>query len=95
MQTLPLTPDVLVAAYANGIFPMDIDGTVQWFSPDPRAIIELDRFHASRNLQQLYRSGRFEIRIDRQLQEALDVVREKIASQANGVRQTRSPAGRG
>jgi len=38
---------------------------------------------------------RFEIRIDRQLQEALDVVREKIASQANGVRQTRSPAGRG
>jgi len=64
MKTLPLTPDVLAAAYANGIFPMDVEGTIQWFSPDPRAIIDLDRFHASRNLRQLYRSGRFEIRID-------------------------------
>lgn len=64
MRSLPLTPDVLVAAYANGIFPMDVDGTVQWFSPDPRAIIDLDAFHISKNLGRLYRSGRFEVRID-------------------------------
>jgi len=37
----------------------------------------------------------FEIQIDRQLQEALDVVREKITSQADRVRRTRFPSGRG
>jgi len=61
---MPLTPDVLVAAYANGIFPMDVDGTIQWFSPDPRAIIDLDEFHVARRLRRVCRSGRFEIRIN-------------------------------
>jgi leucyl/phenylalanyl-tRNA--protein transferase len=71
MHTLPLTTNTLVAAYANGIFPMDVDGTIQWFSPDPRAIIPLDGFHASRNLRQLRRSGRFEIRIDSQFEQVM------------------------
>ena len=64
METLPLTPDVLIAAYSGGIFPMDVDGVVQWFSPDPRTILELDSFHIPKNLARRYRSGRFEIRID-------------------------------
>lgn len=64
MDELPLTPEVLVAAYANGIFPMDVDGEIRWFSPDPRAIIPLDTFHASHTLMQTYRQGRFEIRIN-------------------------------
>ena len=64
MEELPLTPEVLVAAYANGIFPMDVDGELCWFSPDPRAIIPLDGFHPSKTLLQTCRQGRFEIRID-------------------------------
>lgn len=64
METLPLTPKILVAAYANGIFPMDVEGVIQWFSPDPRSIIELDSFHTSKNLARRYRSGRYEIRIN-------------------------------
>lgn len=64
MDTPPLTPELLIAAYAQGIFPMDVEGQIQWFSPDPRAIIPLDGFHASRNLRQTYRSGRFEVRFD-------------------------------
>jgi len=64
MKSLPLTPNILVAAYMNGIFPMDVDGTLQWFSPDPRAIIELDQFHVSRSLRRIYRRGTFAIRID-------------------------------
>lgn len=59
-----LTPELLVAAYARGIFPMDVDGEIEWFSPDPRAIIPLDAFHASKTLWQTYRSGLFEIRVD-------------------------------
>jgi leucyl/phenylalanyl-tRNA--protein transferase len=64
MENLPLTPDILLKAYINGVFPMDVDGSVQWFSPDPRAIIPLDRFHASKTTLQTYRNGRFEIRVD-------------------------------
>lgn len=64
MRNLPLTPDILITAYANGVFPMDVDGTVQWFSPDPRAIIDLHAFHVSRSLAQRCRSGKFEVRID-------------------------------
>lgn len=64
MEELPLTPEVLVSAYASGIFPMDVDGEILWFSPDPRAIIPLETFHASRTLMQTYRQGRFEIRIN-------------------------------
>lgn len=61
---IPLTPEVLVSAYAHGIFPMDVEGEVEWFSPDPRAILPLDTFRMSKNLGRRYRSGRFEIRIN-------------------------------
>jgi leucyl/phenylalanyl-tRNA--protein transferase len=60
---LELTPELLISAYAQGVFPMGVDDELHWFSPDPRAILPLDRFHVSRNLGQLCRSGRFEIRI--------------------------------
>jgi len=71
MKTLPLTPQVLVAAYVNGIFPMDVEGQIRWFSPDPRAIIPLDAFHASKTCLQTCRSGRFEIRIDTAFEEVM------------------------
>jgi leucyl/phenylalanyl-tRNA--protein transferase len=71
MKTLPLTPQVLVAAYVNGIFPMDVEGQIQWFSPDPRAVIPLDGFHASKTCMQTWRSGRFEIRIDTAFEEVM------------------------
>ncbi len=53
-----------MTAYANGIFPMDVDGELCWFSPDPRAILPLDAFHVPRTLRQVVRQGRFEIRVD-------------------------------
>ncbi len=77
MKSLPLTPDVLVAAYMQGIFPMDVEGTLHWFSPDPRAIIELDEFKISRSLGQVYRSGRYEIRIDTRFEEVIEACAER------------------
>lgn len=41
-----LEPGTLMAAYARGIFPMPIQGTLAWWSPDPRAI--LPELHLSR-----------------------------------------------
>lgn len=64
MQSIQLTPENLVSAYAQGIFPMDVDGRIRWFLPDPRAIVPLDRFHASKTLMRTCRGGRFELRMD-------------------------------
>jgi len=71
METLPLSPDVLVAAYENGIFPMDVDGSIQWFSPDPRAILDLEGFHVPETLGHRYRQGAFEIRIGTRFEEVI------------------------
>jgi leucyl/phenylalanyl-tRNA--protein transferase len=46
-----LEPGTLLAAYRAGIFPWPDDaGRLLWWSPDPRAILPLDAFHASRSL---------------------------------------------
>lgn len=69
-MTPPLTPALLVRAYAQGIFPMGMDdGTIGWFSPDPRGILPLETFHASARLRRTWRarriaSGPFEVRFD-------------------------------
>jgi len=55
-----LDPGLLVHAYRQGIFPMGMDdGTIGWFSPDPRGIIPLDGFHVPDRLRRVLRSGRF------------------------------------
>lgn len=55
-----LEPATLRDAYARGIFPWPApDGTVFWWSPDPRAVIPLDGLHVSRSLRRTLRSGSF------------------------------------
>jgi leucyl/phenylalanyl-tRNA--protein transferase len=43
---------------------MDVDGQIEWFSPDPRAIIPLDGFNISQNLARLCRRGCFQMRVN-------------------------------
>ncbi len=60
-----LQPESLLGAYAMGIFPMaDRNGCLEWFSPDPRAILELNRFKISRSLRSRIRKNGYEIRIN-------------------------------
>jgi len=60
-----LTPDILLAGYCQGYFPMaDENGEISWYDTNPRAIIPLDAFHAPRRLARRVRNGGFEIRID-------------------------------
>ena len=54
----------LLLAYRSGIFPWT-DDPITWWSPDPRAILELDRFHVSESLARVIRKGVFAITIDR------------------------------
>ncbi|HVT30913.1 MAG TPA: leucyl/phenylalanyl-tRNA--protein transferase [Lacipirellulaceae bacterium] len=61
-----LSPEWLLDAYRHGIFPWPMweDEPIAWWSPDPRAIIELDRLHVSRRLKRTIRSGRFRVTCD-------------------------------
>jgi leucyl/phenylalanyl-tRNA--protein transferase len=58
---------VLLDAYQHGIFPWpmwDGDLPMLWWSPDPRGVIEFDRFHVSRRLARTIRSGQFRVTSD-------------------------------
>ena len=62
-----ITPQILLRAYACGIFPMAEDAddpSLFWIEPDMRGILPLDTFHVSRRLQRTMRSTPFAIRVD-------------------------------
>lgn len=63
---MELSPEILERAYRMGAFPMpDHRGVIRWFQPNPRAVLPLDGFHASRSLQRTLRKGTFEVTYDR------------------------------
>jgi leucyl/phenylalanyl-tRNA---protein transferase len=62
-----LTPELLLEAYAAGIFPMAEgadDRELFWVDPVRRGVLPLDGFHVPRRLARTLRGGRFEIRCD-------------------------------
>jgi leucyl/phenylalanyl-tRNA---protein transferase len=60
-----LAPATLLRAYRAGVFPWFDEGDpILWWSPDPRAVFELDRFHVPRRLARTLRSGRFQVTLD-------------------------------
>jgi leucyl/phenylalanyl-tRNA---protein transferase len=61
-----LRPERLLYAYRSGVFPWYNEGEpICWWSPNPRAIIELDGLHVSRRLARTLRSGLYRITVDR------------------------------
>jgi leucyl/phenylalanyl-tRNA--protein transferase len=67
-----LAPDRLLYAYARGIFPWYAEGTdILWWSPNPRAIIEMDQVHCSRSLKRRLRRGDFQFTCDRAFLEVM------------------------
>jgi leucyl/phenylalanyl-tRNA--protein transferase len=65
---IEITPEILLRAYAAGIFPM-AEGAdhpaLFWVEPRERGVLPLDAFHLSRRLARTVRSDLFEIRVDR------------------------------
>jgi leucyl/phenylalanyl-tRNA---protein transferase len=63
----PLDPEILLQAYAMGIFPMAEsrdDPEVHWVDPRRRGIMPLDGFHLSRSLARRMRRGAFTVTVD-------------------------------
>jgi leucyl/phenylalanyl-tRNA--protein transferase len=70
-----ITPEILLKAYAAGIFPMAEDAddpTLFWVEPRERGVIPLDGFHIGRRLARTVRSDVFEVRIDHDFDAVID-----------------------
>src|SRR5947207_7719490 len=66
-------PEVLLQGYRLGVFPMAMDdGAIEWFSPDPRAILPLDNFHVPHALRRVLRKKVFEIKIDNRFSKVIE-----------------------
>src|SRR5262249_10294382 len=84
--TLRLTPEILLAAYAAGIFPMgESADDPELFSVDPRrrGILPLDTFHVPRRLRRVVRHGGFEIRCDSAFEEVMRACAEATEKRPN------------
>jgi leucyl/phenylalanyl-tRNA--protein transferase len=66
-RTIEVTPEILLKAYAAGIFPMAEDAddpSLFWVEPRERGIIPLDDFHIPKRLARTIRSDQFVVRVD-------------------------------
>jgi leucyl/phenylalanyl-tRNA---protein transferase len=62
-----IPPELLLRAYASGVFPMAESGDdpeIFWVRPEMRGIIPLDGFHIPKSLARAVRQRRFDIRFD-------------------------------
>ena len=72
---IEITPQVLLKAYACGIFPMAEsadDNALYWIEPERRGILPLDRVHVPRRLARTIRQGGFEVKIDNDFDAVID-----------------------
>src|SRR5213080_2427208 len=72
---IEITPEVLLKAYACGIFPMAEsadDPALYWIEPEMRGIIPLDRFHLPARLARTVRSDRYTVTVNRDFDGVLD-----------------------
>jgi leucyl/phenylalanyl-tRNA---protein transferase len=80
-----ITPEVLLKAYACGIFPMAEgadDPALYWIEPERRGIIPFDRFHVPDRLARTVRSDRFTVLVDRDFDGVLDGCAEPMPGRA-------------
>jgi leucyl/phenylalanyl-tRNA--protein transferase len=72
---IEITPEVLLKAYACGIFPMAEsadDPALYWIEPDMRGIIPLDGFHVPARLARTLRATPFTVFVDRDFDAVVD-----------------------
>lgn len=83
-----LTPELLLRAYAAGIFPMAENRTsseLHWIDPKQRGIFPLDGFHMSRSLKKTALRGGFEPRFNTDFAAVVDACADRDETWINGV----------
>lgn len=75
MDHVDLTPELLLRAYSNGVFPMAEsrdDPELMWIDPHERGILPLDGFHISRSLARVIRSERFTVTLNQDFRTVME-----------------------
>ncbi len=75
-----ITPQILLKAYAAGIFPMAEsadDPALYWIDPDERGVIPLNEFHLPRRLRRTILSKVFEVRTDSAFRQVMEACSEE------------------
>jgi leucyl/phenylalanyl-tRNA---protein transferase len=74
-----IDPQFLCTAYCNGYFPMadSKTGEINWYSPDPRAIFDLNEFHIPRSLHLTLKRKEYQIHINKQFEEVMRACAER------------------
>jgi leucyl/phenylalanyl-tRNA--protein transferase len=78
-----LSPQRLIHAYANGIFPWYAEGEpILWWSPDPRLVLFPSEVHISRSMRRVLSHPPFDrITLDRNFREVIEACRESRIKQ--------------
>ena len=90
-----ITPQILLQAYAAGIFPMAEsaeDNALYWVEPEVRGILPLDQLHVSHSLRKTIRRATYEIRIDTAFGEVIDGCATKTPGRTNDLDQLAASA---
>ena len=67
-----LTPDWLVLAYQNGIFPwFEEEGEFYWYSPDPRFVLFPDDLKVHKSMRSIFNNNRFRYTLDTAFEEVI------------------------
>ncbi|MEM0987692.1 MAG: leucyl/phenylalanyl-tRNA--protein transferase [Pseudomonadota bacterium] len=73
---LELTPELVLRAYAAGVFPMADSAEAEelyWVDPRKRGILPLNGFHVSRSLRKRLRRMDYRVRVDTAYEQVLDL----------------------
>ena len=80
-----ITPEVLLKAYACGIFPMAEsadDPALYWIEPERRGVLPLDSFHVPVRLKRTLRQDRYRVVCDVDFDAVIDACAEPAAGRA-------------
>lgn len=81
-----ITADILLKAYAFGVFPMADSRTSRelfWMDPDERGVLPLDGFHVPRRLARTVRSDAFDVRVDTSFPEVIAACAQSVPGRTN------------
>src|SRR5260370_24255653 len=79
-----IDPELLLQGYRLGVFPMAMnDDSIEWFSPDPRAVLPLEGFHVPHALRRLARKKPFKLTINKAFSAVIQTCAERENTWSN------------
>ena len=66
-----IPPDILLDFYRRGVFPMAMDGELRLFSPDPRGVIPLEKFHIPHGSRKTLRDPAWKVTVNAAFEEVV------------------------